>query len=456
MGTITMSQKEARRPGLIQAALHGKITNQEGARALGLSIRQFQRLKLRYRAHGLEGLQHGNRGRQSSRRLALEIRKRVITLLRTTYQGFNDHHFTEKLREVEGIAISRELVRRLRREGNIAPARRRRPVKHRIRRLREARRGARVILDGSEFAWFGGSERLNLLGAIDDATGEILALHFRPAEDLHGYTELLRRMAIAHGLPVELYGDRLGVFVRNDRHWSLAEQLSGTRRLTQFGEILAELAIGYIPAGSPQAKGRIERLWSTLQDRLTSELRLRRIITMTQAEPFLPEFIALFNKRFARPPRESTSAWRHPPRFFDRALACRYERTVARDNTVTIPGRWAQIPPGPGRRSFHRCRVQLRELLDGRLLVFYQGRLIAHEPPPPGPFSLIPRAGSSPHRRFNLDPALKPAPPGHQPSSKPAPAPWAQPRYGVTRPSRERHPWAKPSAFLRRKLRTGG
>ena len=442
MGTITMSRKEARRPGLIQAAIDEKITNEEGARAWGLSVRQFQRLKSRYRGGGLKALLHGNRGRPSWRRLPTEVRLRVTVLVRTTYAGFNDHHLTEKLREVEGISISRELLRRIRRDAGIAPARRRRPVKHRTRRLREARSGAMVLVDASEFAWFGGDRKCTLVGAIDDATGEVLALHFRPHEDLHGYTELLRRLAQSRGLPVQLYGDRLSVFVRNDDRWSLEEELAGAQRATHFGQILEELAIGYIAAQSPQAKGRIERLWNTLQDRLTSELRLQHLTTTGDAERFLPGFLKDLNQRFAHSPRESASAWRRPPRRFDRALACRYDRVVARDNTVSIPGRWAQIPPGPALRSYQSCRVQIRELLDGRLLVFHQGSLIATQPAPAGPFTLMSRQGGSIKRRLALG-LHRPRPVIQAPmSSNPPPAPWAKHAYG-TAPQPRTHPWKR-------------
>jgi hypothetical protein len=244
---------------------------------------------------------------------------------------------------------------------------------------------------------------LTLVGAIDDATGAILALHFRPHEDLYGYTELLRRLAFTHGLPCTLYGDRLAVFVRNDAHWTLEEELAGAQDPTQFGQMLAELAIGYIAAQSPQAKGRIERLWGTLQDRLVLELRLRGITTVAAAEAFLPEFIADYNRRFAKTPREVSPVWRRAPRHLDHVLACRYDRTVAGDNTVTVPGRWIQLPPGPARRSWQRARVQVRELLDGRLVVFHprHGR-IAEQPAPTGPFTLVPRESARPRRRAAL------------------------------------------------------
>jgi hypothetical protein len=404
MGHLTMSSKEARRPGLIQAAVAGKLTNAEGAAALGLSVRQFRRLKAAYREQGVEGLVHGNRGRRSVRRLKEEDRVRIVEWLRGTYAGLNDTHLTEKLREIEKLEISRETVRQIRLSEQIAPTRRRRAPRHRTRRLRAAREGAMVLIDSSQHLWFEGRGPLwNLLGAIDDASGKILTLHFRQYEDLHGYTELLRRLIRDHGLPGNLYGDRLGVFVRNDDHWTLEEQLAGQQEHTQFGSMLAELAVGFIAARSPQAKGRIERLWETLQDRLVSELRLRSIDTVEAAEAFLPEFIRDFNQRFARPPRECVRAWRTTPRNVDSILACRYLRVVARDNTITLPGRWAQLSARANGRSWQGCRLEARELLDGRLQIFHGDQLVAEQAWPNRlPFTLAPRDNVRPAQRAAL------------------------------------------------------
>jgi transposase len=404
MGHLTMSSKEARRPGLVQAAMAGKVTNAEAALALGLSVRQFRRLKAAYRRRGVGGLLHGNRGRRAPNRLGEVERERIVELINGKWAGLNDSHLTEKLRELEGFAVCRETVRRLRQAAGVAPVRRRRAPKHRSRRLREAREGALALVDASEHLWFGEQgPRWNLLGMMDDATGKILALHFRAGEDLHGYTELLRRLVTSHGLPCNLYGDRLGVFVRNDDHWSDAEQLAGQQSATEFGQMLAELAIGFIAAHSPQAKGRIERLWETLQDRLVQELRLQDITTVEAAEAYLPTFMADFNHRFARPAREASSAWRRVPRDLDRILSCRYARVVARDNTVTVPGRWIQIPPGPGGRSYHLARVDVRELLDGRLQVYHQNQLIAEQPWAQTRFTLVYRTNRSPARRRELE-----------------------------------------------------
>jgi transposase len=442
-----MSRKEAPRAGLVKAALAGQLTNVQGAQALQLSLRQFRRLKARYRAAGVRGLVHGLRGRPSPRALAEASRARVLALLQTTYRDFNDCHATEKLQEVEGLAVSRATVRRLRRGLGLPPKRRRRPRQHRTRRPRRPTMGSLVLVDGSEFDWLGTGTRLLLLGAIDDATGTVLALHFRPAEDLHGYLTLLRRLADGYGLPVTLYGDRLGVFVRNDAHWSLAEELQGAQAPTHFGQVLHELGIGYIAAHSPQAKGRIERLWDTLQDRLVAELRLRRIHTVAAAETFLPTYRATHNRRFAQPPADAAAAWRRPPRDLADRLSCRYRRRVARDNTVRLGPRLVQIPPGPHHRAYAGSRVELRECLDGRLLVDYQGRRLATGPAPPGDFVLVPRR--APRLRAPQRPSAaegRDLPLGHPGRSSPLAALTALAQH-LRRPTRS-HPWRRP--FSRR------
>ena len=309
-----MSRKEVRRPGLVQLAVAGKDYDGRRGAALDMSLRQFRRLTARYRAEGVRGLVHRLRGRPSPRALDRELRDRVRELIQTTYREFNDCHCTEKLREVEGLAVGRETVRRLRRALGPPPKRRRRPPQHRTRRPRHPAMGRLVLVDGSPFDWLGTGTPRFLLGAVDDATSRVLALHLRPAEDLHGYLTLLQRVATRHGVPVTLYGDRLGVFVRNDAHWSLEEELQGRQHPTQFGQVLRDLGIGYIAAHSPQAKGRVERLWATLQDRLVAELRLHGIPTVAAAEAYLPTYLADHNPRFAHPPAEPVAAWRRPPR----------------------------------------------------------------------------------------------------------------------------------------------
>jgi len=437
-----MSQKEAPRAGLIQAVLAGRATNREAAASLRLSVRQFRRLRARYRVAGVEGLLHGNRGRPSPRRQPEEMAKRITDLMKEKYAGFNDQHLTEKLRAVEGITVSRERVRRLRLAAGLPATRKRRAPKHRRRRERAPREGALVLIDGSEHDWLEGrGPSFTLLGAIDDATGRVLALVVRTHEDLHGYVQLLDALLHTQGMPLALYGDRFGALVRNDDHWSLEEQLAGRQDPTQFGRILEELGIRYIPARSPQAKGRIERAWGTLQDRLVSEMRLLGLRTVAEVVRHLPQLLAEHNARFAQPAHEVERAWRRPPRGYERTLTCRYIRKVARDNTVSVPGRWIQLPARGRGRSWHGAAVEIREGLDGTAYVLRAGQLITTQPWTDGPFTLVGRSSSSRalHKRCDS--------PTPRPQSRPAPPPppplWQGARQRGHKP-RPNHPWKQP------------
>ena len=428
MGTFTLSQKELHRPGLVKAACAGRLTNRQVAEALRISVRQVRRLKRRFEQGGAPALVHRSRGRPSPHRLPLRVQAEVGRLMTTRYVGFNDAHLTEKLTEEHALAVSRETVRRIRRALGRPPQRARRAPRARRRRTPEAACGSLVQIDGSPFAWFGdAAPACMLLGAVDDATTEILALRFRPAEDVHGYATLFQQIFTTHGLPLALYGDRLNLLVRNDAHWSLEEQLAGVQFPTHLGRILQDLGVGYIAARSPQAKGRIERLWATLQDRLTSELRLRAITTVEAAHTYLPVFIADFNRRFARPPATAQRVWRRPPKDLALVLSCRYRRVVARDNTVPLGERWVQLRGG---RSYAGVRVEVRELLDGRLIALHDGTVRGTTPSAAPDFVLVPRRAPSADRR---------APPPRAPQPPPRP-----PRTAKTHTGRRplpTHPW---------------
>ena len=444
-----MSRKEVPRAGLLKAALAGKISNAQGAVAMQVSVRQFQRVKVRFAAEGPRGLLHRLRGRPAPRRrLPADVRTRVAALLQSTYAGFNDCHATEKLQEIEGLVLSRASVRRLRRALGLPAPRQRRGRQVRTRRTPEAQMGALVQLDASVFAWLETrGPQLTLHGAIDDATGTVLALSFRPTEDLHGYVTLLRQLVTTYGLPLALYGDRLNVFVRNDPHWTVAEQLRGLQDPTHFGRLLRELGIGFIAAGSPQAKGRIERLWQTLQDRLVSELRLRGLATLEAANAFLAAFLADFNRRFTRAPAAATPPWRPAPRGHAARQSGRDTRGVAHDNTVRLGPRWVQLPR---RRAYTGRRLEVRECLDGRLLVFADGHCLATQPAPAADFILRPRRSPSGdrgrRRRASQNRAAEggryPPPFRKQPFSSRTPAPSTPHKPSPTHPWRHSTPYS--------------
>ena len=371
-GTITLSQKELNRVAVISECVKGTTSVRRAAALLQLSPRQVKRLKRNFRSGGAAAMGHAGRGRASPRRTPTPVRQRILHLARTTYAGFNDHHLTEKLCEVEGLAIGRETLRQLLRAAGIGPPRRRRPPAHRQRRPRRLREGEMLQVDGSPHDWLEGrGPQITLLGFQDDATGKVVGAEFFPTETAYGYFRVFRRVLRRYGVPLSLYGDRCGVFVRNDHHWSLEEELAGRQQPTQFGRALAQLGVTFIPALSPQAKGRIERLWGVFQDRLRSELRLAGAADGATANQVLRRFLPDYNRRFGRAPAQAEKAWRPAPRDLDRICCFLHERVVSNDNVVQWDGRRFQIPPQPRRFSFAGAHVQLVQDLAGRIAVYH-------------------------------------------------------------------------------------
>ena len=371
--TLTLSQRELQRVAVIVRCVEGKLTCARAAELLALTPRHVKRLKARYRQGSAAALAHVSRGRPSHRRTPEPQRQRILALARTTYAGFNDHHFCEKLCELEGLTVGRETLRRLLRAAGIASPRQRRPRLHRQRRAPRAREGEMLLLDGSLHRWL--EERgpeLTLLAFIDDATRKVPVAEFFPTEDARGYFRLLDRLLRRCGAPLSFYGDRHTIFLRNDDRWSVEEQLAGRRQPTQFGRALEQLGITYIAAKSPQAKGRVERLWGTFQDRLTSELRLAGAADLPAANQLLARFLPDYNRRFARAARECEKAWRSAPEQLDRICCFQHERAVSNDNVVQWQGRRFQIPPHSRRFSFAGAKVRIYESLDGAIAIYHR------------------------------------------------------------------------------------
>jgi transposase len=376
-----MSQRQWKRLEAVERLGRGVLSGRDAGQVLGLSVRQVRRLRRAVEKRGRAGVVHGNTGRSPRHRVAEKIRKRVVELRRGKYEGFNDQHFTEKLCEVEGVKISRPSVRRILRAAGIGPPRKRRAPKHRRRRDRKAQAGWMILWDGSRHAWL--EERgpmLCLMGAIDDATGELLpGAHFVEQECAAGYLRVLKAMAEEKGLPWSAYMDQHGSLKRNDDHWTLEEQLRGAQEPTQVGRALEALEIEVIYALSPQAKGRVERLWGTLQDRLVSELRLAGAHSVEQANSVLATYRPAHNRRFAIAPADAVAAWRPVRRAteLERLCSFAYEATVLNDNTVRLAGLVIDVPPGPRKCSYAGARVELRQLLDGSWRVYRGEALIA-------------------------------------------------------------------------------
>src|SRR5450759_4042777 len=236
------------------------------------------------------------------------------------------------------MQISRASVRRMLRAAGIGSPRKRRARKHRQRRERKAQAGLMVLWDGSRHDWL--AERgpmLSLMGAVDDATGELLAgAHFVEQECAAGYLKVLKAMVADKGVPWSAYMDQHGSLKRNDEHWTLEEELRGEPEPTQVGRALRSLAIEVIYALSPQAKGRVERLWGTLQDRLVSELRLANARTVGDANQVLGRCLPRHNRRFMVAAQDPKPAWIPWPknRRLDEFFCFKYRRVVGNDNTV--------------------------------------------------------------------------------------------------------------------------
>lgn len=277
----------------------GLITNAQSAQKLGLSLRQIIRIKQRYKLLGAEGLLHRGRGKPKSYAIPKELKKQIIDLFNEVYSGLNFTHFSEKLSEKEGIRLSRSSIDRILREAGLRSKKgiKRKRIAHHARpRLENP--GALWQGDATSFRWFKGDDRPYTLHCwIDDATGIVTGAYFTLNECSIGYIEALRQGMERYGLPMALYTDNHTIF-RSSKKLTEEEQISGmTVNLTDFGRGLDKLNINHIFAHSPQAKGRIERLWRTFQDRLTAEIQLNEI-TFEQANDFVKTFIEDYNNRF--------------------------------------------------------------------------------------------------------------------------------------------------------------
>lgn len=397
MEGLTLKAKEQKRLQVLNMVLEGICRVGEAAVVMGLSERQVWRLLSAYRKEGAQALVHGNRGRQPANTFSHGVRERIVGLARAKYSGVNHCHLTELLAEREGLKVSRSTLRRILTSAGIRSPRHRRPPQHRCRRERYPQEGMLLQIDGSRHDWLEGrGPYLTLVGAIDDATGTVPYALFRQQEDAQGYFMLLREVVKSQGIPLAVYSDQHGIFQRSAKEpETLEEQLEGKRQPTQFGRALGELGIQPIFALSPQAKGRIERLWGTFQDRLVAELRLAGASTVEEANRVLWDFLPRFNAQFGVPPAQPGSAYRHQPASLclESVLCFKYQRTVAGDNTIRFNGQAIQLLPGWDHPSYAHARVEVQERLDGSLVVAYQGQTIATQPAPPHPVTLRARTG---------------------------------------------------------------
>jgi hypothetical protein len=291
-------------------------------------------------------------------------------------------------------------------------------------------------IDGSRHDWLEGrGPYLSLLGGIDDATGSVPWACFRDQEDAHGYFQLLREVVRRRGVPLAIYSDQHSIFFVTKKVLTLEEELSANPEPTQFGRLLNELGVQLIRARSPQAKGRVERLWGTFQDRLVSELRLAGAINREQANVVLQRFLPRHNRRFAIPAADPVAAWLPWPadRRYHEVFCFKYRRVVANDNTVRLGATVIDLPPNRQRISYARCRVEVQQRFDGTLHVFLDGVHLASAAAP-----------ATDLENYRLD-AFRPAKAPLEPPPVRPPAPPRVRRDTPWKPASD-HPWKRCAA----------
>jgi len=374
---VCMSTRDSLRAGICERLLEKAMSEAEAAGRLALSIRQVRRLKRRVREEGPKGVIHRSRGGGSPRRLSEAVRGTVERLYGETYRGWNMVHFGEYLASRHGIRLSRETLRKLLLAEEARPQRRRRK-QHREWRQRRSREGELIQMDTSIHPWLGeDGEKVVLISAVDDATSRILWAEFFEHNGVLENLTLVRDIVAKYGLPQSLYLDHHTIyFVPQEA--ALAARERGEEARTQFGQVMKALGIEMIAAGSPQAKGRVERLFRTLQDRLLKELRLDSIRTRKAANRYLNEtFIPAYNQRFGVEAADSEGAW-IPARALDQhAVFClRETRVVQNDATISVKGQTWQLLG----RVRSRQRVELRTWLDGTVHVYKGDTELAYHP----------------------------------------------------------------------------
>jgi transposase len=375
MDLLTMSKEELSRLEVMERLQEKRMGQRTAAEVLGLSVRQVKRLLRAYREKGAAGLVSQQRGKPSHHQLDKETERAALDLLKGRYAGFGPTLAHEKLVEREGLKMSLGSVRKIMIEEGLWKAKRARKLEVHAMRERRACFGELEQMDGTDHDWFEGrSERCSLLVMIDDATGQLGALHFVAEESFFGYCALLRQYLAAHGRPAGLYTDKHGIFRVN-----IPNAGSGDN-LTQFGRAMQSLEIPILCANTPQAKGRVERVNLTLQDRLVKEMRLRGIDAMQQGNAYLPEFMADFNSRFQVPPRSSLDV--HRPvsahQDLDHILAWQEPRTISKNLTVQFKNVVYQIQTDRPTYALHKAPVTVCEDADGSIRILYKARPLSY------------------------------------------------------------------------------
>ncbi len=372
---LEMSTKELSRLEVMQKLSRKQMSQREAGRILGLSTRQIKRLLKAYRQQGAGGLVSKHRGRQGNNRLAEEVKKRALNLLRTKYKGFGPTLAHEKLVEKENLKLSDESVRKLMIAEDLwKPRKAKKVVVHQLRE-RRACFGELIQIDGSPHDWFEGrAEPCVLLVFIDDATGQLVQLLFVESESFFSYCQAAEGYFRQFGKPVAFYSDKNSIFRVNQP--SAGSQTD----LTQFGRALLELEIEIICANSPQAKGRVERVIQTLQDRLPKEMRLRGISTLADGNAYLPQFLTDLNQRFAVEPRSSVDAHRPltPKDDLTHILTWQEKRTLSKNLTLQFQKTVYQIQTNRPTYALRTAQVTVCVNAQDVITILYNGKTLPY------------------------------------------------------------------------------
>jgi hypothetical protein len=372
---LNMSQKELTRLEVIQKIDNKIVTQSKAAELLNLSLRQIKRLVKAYKTMGAKGLISKKRGMIGNHRLPEEIKRKAIEIIAAKYPDFGSTLAREKLLELDGIKLSLGTVRTLMIVNEFwRISYKKRKTIHQMRE-RRSRSGELVQIDGSPDDWFEGRDsKCTLIVFVDDATSKLLYLRFEKSETTWAYLNGIRRTITEYGLPIAYYSDKHSVFKINRD-----QSLSG-KGVTQCGRALEELGIKLICANSPQAKGRVERANRTLQDRLKKELRLRSICSIEEANLFLPSFIASYNERFGKAPKNSINAHRELPKALDLDLIFRLKETryLSKNLTFQYQNKLYQIKTDRPSYAMRKAQVNVLEDQSGSIIVEYKGKTLSY------------------------------------------------------------------------------
>jgi hypothetical protein len=405
-----MSRKERERLAVMVGVTDQKLTLVQAAELMRVCYRQSKRIWRRYQADGDAGLVHRLRGKPSARRKPGTLRRQALALYaQERYADFGPTLMAEQLLK-EKLVVDHETLRRWRLAEGTHTVRRRKQ-QHRQWRERKPCYGAMVQLDGSHHDWFEGrGPQCVLMVMVDDATNRMRARFFAEETTRASY-DVLECWVRQHGLPASLYVDRDSIY-RCEGVASIAEQMAGKAPQTQFGRAMEQLGVELILANSPQAKGRVERMNGTLQDRLVKEMRLAGISDMESANRFLDgKYLRAFNRQFARVAASPVDVHRAVPRQLNEVLSWEEERVVSGDWTVACKGNRYQLDRQHEALSLVRRRVIVRTLRDGRVQLVYRGKLLKWRLLPEG--GIRKQAAVKPARKEQRKPGAKPPAPNH-------------------------------------------